>query len=172
MATVDKLEQLLAPVVEDLGYELLGLEYSANPKNRLLRVYIDQAERGIGLEDCEAVSREVSALLDVEEPIAGQYTLEVSSPGVERPLFKLEHFARFAGEQAVVLMAVPLDGRRKFRGRILGVEADAVRLALDSGEVSLPMAGMNKARLAPDLDALFAEQAKAGPAVDTNSDTE
>ncbi|NBB92557.1 MAG: ribosome maturation factor RimP, partial [Gammaproteobacteria bacterium] len=83
----DKLEALLAPLVADLGYEFVGIEYQSNPKNRLIRLYIDRPEEGIGVEDCERVSHEVSALLDVEDPVSGQYTLEVSSPGIERPLF-------------------------------------------------------------------------------------
>lgn len=158
MATNDRLESLLAPVVEDLGYEYVGIEYSSNPKNRILRLYIDHSEAGILVEDCANVSREVSALLDVEEPISGQYTLEVSSPGVERPLFTAEHFERFVGEQAVVQMQVPLEGRRKFKGQIIGVESDEVCLAVDGTQWRLPIAGMARARLAPDLDALFAEE--------------
>lgn len=158
MATIDRLESLLAPVVEDLGYEYVGIEYSSNPKNRVLRLYIDQPETGIVLEDCATVSREVSALLDVEDPVAGQYTLEVSSPGVERPLFTAEHFERFVGEMATVQMQVPLEGRRKFKGEIIGVESDEVCLDVDGTQWRLPIAGMAKARLAPDLDALFAEE--------------
>ena len=158
MATIDRLESLLAPVVEDLGFEYVGIEYSTNPKNRVLRLYIDQPETGIVLEDCATVSREVSALLDVEDPVSGQYTLEVSSPGVERPLFTAEHFERFIGEPAVVQMQVPLDGRRKFKGEIIGVESGEVCLEVDGTQWRLPIAGMAKARLAPDLDALFAEE--------------
>jgi ribosome maturation factor RimP len=158
MATIDRLESLLVPVVEDLGYEYVGIEYSSNPKNRVLRLYIDQPETGILVEDCATVSREVSALLDVEEPISGQYTLEVSSPGVERPLFTGEHFERFVGEMAVVQMQIPVDGRRKFKGQIIGVDADEVCLEVDGTQWRLPIAGMAKARLAPDLDELFADE--------------
>ncbi|TVQ33978.1 MAG: ribosome maturation factor RimP [Wenzhouxiangella sp.] len=157
MAAHDKLEALLAPVVEDLGYEYVGIEYSSNPKNRLLRLYIDQPETGIGVDDCETVSREVSAVLDVEEPISGQYTLEVSSPGIERPLFTAEHFQRFIGEVAKVQMLEPQEGRRKFKGHIVAVENDEVTLAGDGQRWQLPLAGMFKAHLAPDIDALLAE---------------
>jgi len=149
---------LLVPIVEDLGYEYVGIEYSANPKNRVLRIYIDRPETGIGVTDCETVSREVSALLDVEEPIPGQYTLEVSSPGVERPLFTAEHFRDYVGEVARVQMDVPLDGRRKFKGTIVAVEEDEVCLEVDGQQWKLPLASMGKARLAPDLDALFADR--------------
>jgi ribosome maturation factor RimP len=157
MAATDRLESLLLPLVEDLGYEYVGIEYSTNPKNRVLRLYIDQPETGIGLEDCAAVSREVSAALDVEDPVSGEYTLEVSSPGVERPLFTAAHFERFIGETAAVQMQVPLDGRRKFKGPIVSVDGDEVCLDVDGTQWRLPVAGMAKARLAPDLDALFAD---------------
>jgi len=156
MSANDKLEALLAPVVEDLGYEYVGIEYSSNPKNRLLRLYIDQPETGIGVDDCETVSREVSALLDVEEPITGQYTLEVSSPGIERPLFTAEHFSRFIGEMAKVQLHAPIDGRRKFKGLIVAVADDEVTLAGDGQQWQLPLADMLKAHLAPDIDALLA----------------
>src|SRR6056297_647261 len=158
MAAIDRLEALLAPIVEDLGYEFVGLEYSSNPKNRLLRVYIDKPETGIDVDDCADVSRELSAVMDVEEPISGQYTLEVSSPGIERPLFTAEHFDRFVGETARVQMLAPVDGRRRFKGRIVGVDDGVVRLEVDGEEFALDVAGIEKARLAPDLDALFAAQ--------------
>jgi len=156
MAAEDRIQQLVEPIVEDLGYEFVGLEYSSNPKNRLLRLYIDQPETGIDLEDCETVSREVSAVLDVEEPISGQYTLEVSSPGVERPLFTAAQFERFIGETARVQMRSPVDGRRRFKGRIVAVDGEVVRLEVDGAEFELDASAMDKARLAPDLDALFA----------------
>jgi ribosome maturation factor RimP len=162
MAAVEKLEELLSPVVEDLGYEFIGVDYSANPKNRLLRLYIDRPDSGIGVDDCETVSREVSAVLDVEEPIRDQYTLEVSSPGVERPLFSVEHFRRFLGEMAAVRMQAPQEGRRKFKGRIARVEDDRVWLNVDGTEWCLAIADMEKARLAPDLDALFADKSANG----------
>lgn len=158
MAARDRLEMLLAPIVEDLGYEYVGIEYASNPKNRVLRIYIDRPETGINLDDCESVSREVSAMLDVEEPIPGQYTLEVSSPGVERPLFTAEHFRQHVGEVARVQLDVPLDGRRKFKGTIVAVEHDEVCLEVDGQQWNLPLASVGKARLAPDLDALFAER--------------
>ena len=158
MAARDRLEMLLAPIVEDLGYEYVGIEYASNPKNRVLRIYIDRPETGINLNDCESVSREVSAMLDVEEPIPGQYTLEVSSPGVERPLFTAEHFRQHVGEVARVQLDVPLEGRRKFKGTIVAVEHDEVCLEVDGQQWNLPLASVGKARLAPDLDALFAER--------------
>ncbi|QOC21691.1 ribosome maturation factor RimP [Wenzhouxiangella sp. AB-CW3] len=159
MAATDKLKALLAPVIEDLGYEFVGVEYHANPKNRLVRIYIDQGDEGIGVEDCERVSREVSALMDVEEPVPGQYTLEVSSPGVERPLFEAEHFQRFAGEVARVMLHAPQDGRRKFKGSIVRADENSVVLLVDGVEHELPLDAIRRAELAPDLDALFAGDA-------------
>jgi len=158
MAATDRLETLLAPIIIDMGYEFVGLEYSSNPKNRLLRVYIDKPEIGVDVDDCAEVSREVSALMDVEEPISGQYTLEVSSPGIERPLFTAEQFESFVGETATVQMLVPVDGRRRFKGRIVGVDDGVVRLEVDGEEYALDVAGVEKARLAPDMDALLADR--------------
>lgn len=146
----DRLNELLEPIVDDLGYELVYLELIGESGDRTLRLFIDHPG-GIGLEDCEAVSREVSAALDVEDPISGNYRLEVSSPGLDRPLAKAEHFQQFEGQEAKVQMQFPIDGRRRFRGRILGVEADVVRLDVDGVEVELAIAGIERARLVPDL---------------------
>ena len=130
--------QLLSPTVESLGLELLGVEYLPAPGGATLRLYIDRpgadasAEgQGVGIEDCEAVSREVSAQLDVEDPISGNYTLEVSSPGVDRPLFTPAHFQRFLGEQAKVVLKLPQDGRRRLTGRIAAVEGDTITFDVD-----------------------------------------
>ncbi len=158
MAVSDRLEALLTPLVEDLGYEFVGVEYQSNPRNRLIRIYIDQAEIGIGVEDCERVSHEVSAVLDVEDPVSGQYTLEVSSPGIERPLFGGAQFARFAGENARVLMAVPVEGRRKFKGRILRADDERVELEVDGEHHELLVADIQRANLAPDMDAVLAQK--------------
>lgn len=149
-----RLNAIIQPLVEDLGYEFVGLEYSANPKNSALVLYIDRPE-GIRVEDCETVSREVAALLDVEDPIQGHYNLEVSSPGLDRPLFTLEQFERFSGERVQLTAFAPVDGRRRFKGRILGAADGAVRLEQDGAEVSLEFGNIAKARLVPDYDSLF-----------------
>jgi ribosome maturation factor RimP len=156
MAATDRLQELIEPVVVDLGYELVGVEYLSNPKNRVVRIYIDAEPDGIVVEDCERVSREVSALFDVEEPVPGHYTLEVSSPGIERPLFTGAHFARFAGELAAVQMAVPVGGRRRFKGLIVRADQTSVVLDVDGQEIELAVADVARAHLAPDLEALFA----------------
>jgi len=152
-----KLTNLLRPLVEDLGYEFVGLEHGSNPKNPTLVVYIDK-KNGIAVEDCERVSREVAAVLDVEDPIPGHYNLEVSSPGLDRPLFTLEQFEQFAGEIARISLYAPQEGRRKFKGEILGTEGDRVKLELDGSEVLLEMGNVAKARLVPDYDNLFSKR--------------
>jgi ribosome maturation factor RimP len=154
-----KLTGLLQPLVEDLGYEFVGLEYRSNPKNPVLVIYIDLPD-GIAVEDCEKVSREVAALLDVEDPIPGHYNLEVSSPGLDRPLFNLEQFERFRGETAQVTLFAPLEGRRKFKGRILGTADGRVRLDQDGTEDAEPN-NIAKARLVPDYDSLFTKREEA-----------
>jgi ribosome maturation factor RimP len=112
-----------------LGLELLGVEFAPSAGNSMLRLYIDVEGRAVGIEDCESVSREVSALLDVNDPIASEYTLEVSSPGIDRPLFGAAQFARFLGEQAKLSLRVPMEGRRRLQGRIARVEGDRVTIA-------------------------------------------
>lgn len=151
----NKLSALLQPLVEDLGYEFVGLEYHNHPKQSVLRVYIDASD-GVGLEDCERVSREVAALLDVEDPISGHYSLEISSPGLDRPLFTLEQFGRFTGEEVAVTLFAPVDGRRRFKGRIVGVANGQVSIDQEGAEVALPFENIAKARLVPDYAALMA----------------
>ena len=151
---------LLAPVVEAMGLQLLGCEYLPAPGGAVLRLYIDvpadEADaRHVGIEECEAVSREVSAQLDVADPISGHYTLEVSSPGLDRPLFDAAQFARFAGQQAKVALKLPQDGRRRLQGTIARVDGDAVVFAVEgAGELRVTIDNIDKARLVPDWTAL------------------
>lgn len=151
----EQIQALLAPTVASLGLELLGVEFVPSGHSALLRLYIDAPGRLVGIEDCEAASREVSALLDVEDPIESEYTLEVSSPGVDRPLFSVEQFARFLGEQAKVQLRLPQDGRRRMAGRIAAAAEGRVTLDVEGlGELSVAMDNIEKARLVPDLVAL------------------
>lgn len=147
----ERLQNMLEPMVESLGYELVLLEYSPSPKNAMLRLYIDTAA-GITLEDCERVSKEVAGLLDVEDPIRSAYRLEVSSPGLDRPLVKPAHFQRFVEQQARVQLLAPLNGRRRFVGVIRGADAQTVKLETEEGLVELPIAEIERARLVPDYD--------------------
>ena len=124
-----EISNLLAPTVEGLGLELLGVEFAPTGNSALLRLYIDvplaeQPERIVNIDDCERVSREVSAQLDVEDPITANYTLEVSSPGVDRPLFTGDQFERAIGESAKVTLSLPQDGRRRLQGEIVDVADD------------------------------------------------
>jgi ribosome maturation factor RimP len=155
MVSSAKLTRLLQPLIEGLGYEFVGIEHSSNPKKPAVVIYIDRTE-GIAIEDCETVSREVAALLDVEDPIPGHYTLEVSSPGLDRPLFTAEQYARFAGEMAAVTVYAPVDGRRKFKGPILGAGENTITIDQDGVEVVLDLSNVVKARLVPDYDAILA----------------
>ena len=126
----DEIEQLLRPTIESMGYELWGCEYLAQGKHSLLRIYVDK-EDGIGIADCEQVSRQVSALLDVEDPVPGNYSLEVSSPGIPRPLFSSRHYQRYIGLEVHIKLFKPVVGKRKFIGTI--VSADEGALVLDIG---------------------------------------
>ena len=121
-----QLEELLRPVIEGLGYECWGVEFRPQGKHSLLRVYIDKPKRAISVEDCENVSRQVSGVLDVEDPIQNEYTLEVSSPGMDRPLFRLEQFADYAGHQVQIRLRMAFEGRRKYQGILSGIEGQDV----------------------------------------------
>ena len=148
----ENLTNLIEPVVSGLGYELLGVEYIAQGRNSVLRVYID-SEQGIQLADCERVSRQVSGVLDVEEPLKGQYVLEVSSPGLDRPLFKPDHYARFVGHRLRVRMRRPQDGQRRFQGVLEGIDEEGILLHdADKGQgIKLAFAEIEKANLEPEL---------------------
>jgi ribosome maturation factor RimP len=144
----DKLFGLLEPVVAGLGYELLDIEWSSAGRASVVRAYIDRTDGGpIGLDDCERASRSIGAVLDAEDPIGHGFRLEVSSPGFDRPLRTAEHFARFAGSEARIELAMPLEGRRRFRGRLGPVEDGRVTIEVDRKEWKLPLAGISKARL-------------------------
>ena len=152
----DQLRELLAPVVAGLGYQLWELEYHPRSGGGLLRLYIDSAEGSssegsITLDDCERVSHVVSETLDEADPIPSHYTLEVSSPGLDRVLRTREHFERFAGERVKLEMMQPIEGRKRFAGRLLGVGERDITLELESGRISLPIDDIHRARLAPDM---------------------
>ncbi len=146
----NKLRQILGPVIEAMGYELVGVEFHPGRGNALLRIYIDQGT-GVDTADCQRVSQQISGVLDVEDPIAGPYTLEVSSPGLDRPLFDAEHFARFAGRQVTVQLAVPLQGRKKLIGLLRGTREHHVVVEVDGEERLVPLEYIDKARLVPEL---------------------
>lgn len=146
----NQLGELLGPVVAGLGYELWELEYAPRAGGGLLRLYID-APDGISVDDCERVSRAVSTTLDDADPIPGEYTLEVSSPGLDRVLRTQAHFARFAGERVKLEMMRPIDGRKRFQGLLKHVGESEITLAMDGGTVSLPIDDIHRARLVPEV---------------------
>ncbi len=144
----EELRQLLEPTVERLGYELSDLEVRLGGRSGFLRLFIDHPE-GIGLDDCEKVSLAVSALLDIEDPLPGQYNLEVSSPGADRALTKMAHFERFMGETIKVQMRFPIEGRRRFRGTLAGSDEENIVVEVDGQSHTLPVATIESARLVP-----------------------
>lgn len=138
--------ELIGTTVQALGLELWGVELLQQGRYSLLRVYIER-EEGVTIEDCEKVSRQVSALLDVEDPIAGEYTLEVSSPGVDRPLFSIEQYAQYVGSEVNLKLRRALDGRRKFKGQIIKVSGDIVGLLVEGTEYDLEHSDIEKASI-------------------------
>lgn len=147
--TAQELARILEPTIEGLGYEMTDLEVKLGGKGGVVRIFIDHAE-GIGLADCEKVSMAVSALLDVEDPLPGQYNLEVSSPGLDRKLTKVEHFQRFEGETLKVSMRFPIEGRKRFRGTLVSSDEENIVIEVDGESYSLPMATIDTARLVPE----------------------
>jgi ribosome maturation factor RimP len=146
----DSLVELIRPAVEGLGYELVGVELmQRGAQGVLLRVYID-SEQGIDVDDCGAVSHQVSGVLDVEDPIRAHYTLEVSSPGFDRPLFSLEHFERFTGCKARLKLGVKFAGRRNLIGIIRAVDGDGVVIEEQGETYRVPLDQIDTARLVPD----------------------
>lgn len=147
----EKLTALVRSVVEPMGYELVGVEYlSGYQGGNLLRVYID-GEEGIQLDDCTRVSHQLSGVLDVEDPIPGEYNLEVSSPGMDRPLFTKEHFERFVGHKVNIKLSSTLPGRRKYKGVLKGIEESEVLIEVDGTLFRLPFDQIQDARLVPEF---------------------
>ncbi|MEQ8409265.1 MAG: ribosome maturation factor RimP [Gammaproteobacteria bacterium] len=145
-SSVALITELVQPTIEALGLQLWGIEHLSQGKFSLLRIYIESDE-GILIEDCEKVSRQVSALLDVEDPITGEYTLEVSSPGIDRPLFALEQFQQYIGETVNIKTRGPVNGRRKFKGTIAAIEDESVVVQIDGEDYTVSHGEIDKAVL-------------------------
>ena len=152
-----ELRELIEPAVTAMGFELVGVEFHPG-KNGVLRVYIDH-EDGISVDDCQAVSHQVSGILDVEDPIRGQYSLEVSSPGLDRPLFQARDFDRFAGSEVSLRLLAPLNGRRKFKGILGGLRDGQVVVKMNDEELVVRLDEIDQARLVPDYQSHRAEGA-------------
>jgi len=145
----EHLVNLIEPIVEGLGYECVGIEYNPHPRHGLLRIYIDN-ENGILVDDCSKVSHQISGVMDVEDPIQGNYQLEVSSPGEDRPFFKVSQFERYIGSMVSVNLFKVIEGRRKITGLIKKVEGDTITLQEGEQVFEVPFAAMSKARLVPE----------------------
>ena len=151
MSKLQQLQAILAPVVEAMEYQCWGVEFVSQGRHSVLRVFIEH-EQGISVDDCEKVSHQLSAVLDVEDPISGEYTLEVSSPGMDRPLFTLEQFAAYVGQRVKIKMRVAVEDRRNFQGILRAVEDQDVVVQVDEYEYLLPIDFIDKANVIPVFD--------------------
>lgn len=141
-----KLTEMLRPAVEEVGKELLGIEYISAGNNSVLRLFIDH-ENGIDVDDCAEVSRQVGAILDVEDPISSEFNLEVSSPGLDRPLFDKPQYEAVIGETIEAKISMPLNGRRKFKGKLTAIENDTLIVTVDGEDYDLVLSNIIKAHL-------------------------
>ena len=160
MQLTERIEELITPTVEGMGFAVVRVQLSGKQQVRLQVMAERQDEQAMIVDDCADLSRAISAVLDVEDPISGSYTLEVSSPGIDRPLVKLRDFERFVGLEARVETAVPVDGRKRFRGRLLAVEDGTVRVAVEGTEYALPFADIARAKLVITEDLLGASEGR------------
>ncbi|MEO3427739.1 ribosome maturation factor RimP [Pelagibius sp. CAU 1746] len=165
-----EVERLIAPAVEAMGYDIVRVLLSGGDRLSLQIMAERRSDGGMNVDDCAEISRAAAAILDVEDPIDSAYTLEVSSPGLDRPLTRLADFDRFAGFEAKVEMQMPVDGRRRFRGRLIGVRDENILLACEEGETALPFEGMLKAKLVITDDLIAASSPKA--AADGQAETD
>lgn len=149
MATLEqKLQELVQDSICDLGFELVGIECQRSGRYLTVRLFIDK-EGGVTVDDCADVSRQVSAIFDVEDPITDKYNLEVSSPGLDRPLFTLAHYQRFIGQDIVVHLRIPVADRRKWQGKLEKVEGDMITLIVDGKPQIFIFGNIQKANIIP-----------------------
>lgn len=147
MQLTDRIEELIAPTIEGMGFSVVRVQLSGKQDLRLQVMAERQDGEAMDVEDCADLSRAISAVMDVDDPISGSYTLEVSSPGIDRPLVKLRDFVRFIGFDARIETAVTVDGRKRFRGRLLAVDGDIVRISVEEAEYAVPFADIARAKL-------------------------
>ncbi|MDO8332315.1 MAG: ribosome maturation factor RimP [Fluviicoccus sp.] len=147
---VQKLTDMLAPAVAACGFELWGIEFFPQGKRSCLRIYIDGPE-GVTVDGCAMVSHQASGILDVEDPVAGEYTLEVSSPGWDRPLFSLSQYERFVGGEVLLRLLAPLNGRRRYKGVLQQVQGETLELLSEGQVVLVPFAQVDKANVVPSV---------------------
>lgn len=147
----EALMQMLEPAVNAVGMELWGIEFLSQGRHSILRVYID-SDNGVTIDNCEAVSHQVSGILDVEDPISGEYNLEVSSPGMDRPLFTYQQFSRYVGEQIKVRLQMAVNGMRNFTGKLVQAENDTLTFEVESQQLTVSINQIDKANLVPNFD--------------------
>ncbi len=156
----NRIEELVAPALEGMGLALVRIRITGT-RSPTLQIMIEREDdKAVTVEDCAQASRTISVLLDADDPLTGSYTLEVSSPGVDRPLVRPRDFERFAGYEANVELRTPVSGRKRFRGRLLGIVDDVVHLSTEAGEAELPIAEIDKAKLILTDDLLAAVEAE------------
>ena len=159
MEVTDRIARLIEPTLDGMGYDLVRILLTGGHGRQSLQIMAERRDRaGMTVDDCADISRAVSALLDVEDPLEGAYELEVSSPGIDRPLTRLDDYARFAGFEAKVELSMPVDGRKRFRGRLKGVSGDRVVIVTEDGEADLPFGAIQKAKLILTDELLAAAQ--------------
>jgi len=163
LTDTNDIARLIEPSLQDMGYRIVRVVVTSGRRATLQIMAERLDDASMTVEDCAEISRSVSALLDVADPIAGTYSLEISSPGIDRPLVRPEDFDRFAGQEAKIELARPLDGRKRFRGRLLGRDADCVRLVTESGEIALPLEAVARAKLVITDELLAIAAGKAPP---------
>lgn len=162
MSVTERIEQLIAPTVEEMGFSIVRVQLSGGDRLQLQVMVERQDGQAMVVDDCADLSRAISAILDVEDPIADAYTLEVSSPGIDRPLVRLRDFERFAGHEARIDTNVSVNGRRRFRGRLLGVEGDVVRVSVEGEDIDVPFSAISKAKLVLTEELLGISEGRQG----------
>ena len=147
----EMIKEMLEPAVNAVGMELWGVEFLSQGRHSILRVYID-SDNGVTIDNCEAASHQVSGVLDVEDPISGEYNLEVSSPGMDRPLFTFDQFSRYVGELIKVRLQMAVDGMRNFTGKLVQAENDSLTFEVESQQLTVSINKIDKANLVPNFD--------------------
>lgn len=148
---IESLKEMLEPAVNAVGMDLWGIEFMSQGRHSVLRVYID-SDNGVTIDNCEAASHQVSGVLDVEDPISGEYNLEVSSPGMDRPLFNFDQFARYQGDLIKVRLQMAVNGMRNFTGKLLEAKDDSLTFEVDNQQLTVSINQIDKANLVPIFD--------------------
>lgn len=144
------LRDRIATLIQAMGYEFIGCEWTQQNRSKILRIYIDK-DQGITLENCSHVSRQVGAMLDVDEPLLGEYSLEISSPGIDRPLFEIAHYQKQIGQRIKLRLRTPIDGKRNLVGTLSRIEGEQIYLLVNAMEIVIPFSTIEKANVIADI---------------------